>query len=188
VPDPISCPFLASARAFDGLDCAKEKQRSCPWALDTAHRKILAVNRETLRMPVLRPSTDADLEAITAIYDFNVRHGTGSFEEVSPSLDEMARRRADVLDKGLPYMVAEREGRVVGYAYVNLYRPRSAYRFSLEDSIYTAPEAAGHGIGTALLTDLITQSTALGYRQMVAVIGDSANQGLSCTWFRGHPV
>ncbi|MFM2421762.1 MAG: hypothetical protein RL291_292 [Pseudomonadota bacterium] len=125
----------------------------------------------------LRPSNQADLAAITEIYGYNVRHGTGSFEETPPPLEELARRREDVLAKGLPHMVAELDGHVLGFADVNLYRPRSAYRFSLEDSIYVAPEAAGRGIGTRLLDDLIRQSTALGYRQMVAVIGDSANHG-----------
>jgi L-amino acid N-acyltransferase YncA len=123
-------------------------------------------------MPVLRASTDADLRAI---YDYNVRHGTGSFEEVPPSQDELARRRADILEKGLPYLVATDGDAVIGYAYVTLYRPRSSYRFTLEDSIYLAPEAMGKGVGTALLAELLAQSERLGYRQMIANIGDSQN-------------
>ncbi|HEX6958044.1 MAG TPA: GNAT family N-acetyltransferase [Ferrovibrio sp.] len=126
---------------------------------------------------IVRPSTEDDIPAITAIYAHHVRHGLGSFEEVPPSEAEMAQRRRDVLAKGLPYLAAELDGRVAGYAYANLYRPRIAYRFTLEDSIYVAPDAPRRGIGRALLGDLLARSAALGYRQMVAVIGDTANLG-----------
>ena len=128
-------------------------------------------------MPLLRAATDADLAAVTAIYAHHVRHGRASFEEVPPDADEMARRRADVLDRGLPFLVAEAEGRVLGYAYAAPYRLRSAYRFCLEDSVYIAEDALGRGIGRTLLTRLIEDCTGLGYRQMLAVIGDSGNAG-----------
>ena len=128
-------------------------------------------------MPLLRAATDADLAAVTAIYAHHVRHGRASFEEVPPDADEMARRRADVLDRGLPFLVAEAEGRVLGYAYAAPYRARSAYRFCLEDSVYIAEDALGRGIGRTLLTRLIEDCTGLGYRQMLAVIGDSGNAG-----------
>lgn len=124
---------------------------------------------------VLRASAAADVAAITAIYAHHVREGLGSFEETPPAAEEIARRRETVLALGLPFMVAEEGGRVVGYAYAQPYRPRSAYRFSLEDSIYVAPDCTRRGIGGALLADLVERCARLGYRQMVAVIGDSAN-------------
>lgn len=124
---------------------------------------------------VLRPSTAADVAAIASIYAHHVRFGLGSFEETPPAAEEVARRRDSVLALGLPFTVAEEGGRVVGYAYAQPYRPRSAYRFSLEDSIYVAPDCARRGIGQALLADLVERCAGLGYRQMVAVIGDSAN-------------
>lgn len=126
---------------------------------------------------LIRPSTDADLAAITAIYADNVLHGTGTFELEPPDEAEMARRRADVLSKGLPWLVAERAGVVLGYAYANHFRPRLAYRFCVEDSIYLAPQAKGQGVGSLLLAELMARCTAAGARQMVAVIGDSANLG-----------
>jgi phosphinothricin acetyltransferase len=123
----------------------------------------------------LRPSRDEDVPDVAAIYAHHVRHGLASFEEVPPDTAEIARRRVDVVDRGLPYLVAEAAGRVLGYAYAAPFRTRSAYRYSLEDSIYIAPDATGRGIGRALLGDLLARSAALGYRQMVAVIGDSGN-------------
>jgi L-amino acid N-acyltransferase YncA len=122
---------------------------------------------------LIRPSQDGDVGAITAIYAHHVRSGVASFEDVPPDAAEMARRRAEVLARGLPYLVAERAGRVLGYCYAGLYRPRSAYRFSLEDSIYIDAGEIGRGIGRALLGRVIDASAALGYRQMVAVIGGS---------------
>ena len=123
---------------------------------------------------IVRASRDADIARITAIYDHHVRHGTASFELDPPDAAEMARRRAGVLDLGLPYLVAELEGRVVGYAYAGAYRPRPAYRFTVEDSIYVDHALTGSGIGRALLPVLIEQCTVAGRRQMIAVIGDSA--------------
>ncbi|MFY9510166.1 MAG: N-acetyltransferase family protein [Rubrivivax sp.] len=125
----------------------------------------------------VRPSTDTDLPAITAIYGHNVLHGTGTFELEPPDTADMARRRADVLAKGLPWLVAEAGGQLLGYAYANHFRPRRAYRFCLEDSIYLAPEAQRRGVGRLLLAELIARCEAAGARQMLAVIGDSANAG-----------
>jgi L-amino acid N-acyltransferase YncA len=122
---------------------------------------------------LIRPSQDADVAAITAIYAHHVLNGVASFEDVPPDAAEMARRRVEVLARGLPYLVAERGGRVIGYCYAGLYRPRSAYRFSLEDSIYIDAAELGRGIGRALLGRVIEAAAALGYRQMVAVIGGS---------------
>jgi phosphinothricin acetyltransferase len=125
----------------------------------------------------IRPSTPADLPAITAIYGWNVENGTGTFELEAPDLAEMTRRRDDVLAKGLPWLVAERGGTVLGYAYANHFRPRRAYRFCLEDSIYLAEAARGQGVGRTLLAELLARCEAAGARQMLAVIGDSANAG-----------
>ncbi|HNW62998.1 MAG TPA: N-acetyltransferase family protein [Piscinibacter sp.] len=126
---------------------------------------------------VIRPSEAADLPAITDIYGWNVLHGTGTFELDVPDQAEMSRRRDDVLGKGLPWLVAERDGVVLGYAYANHFRPRRAYRFCLEDSIYLADAARGQGVGTLLLAELVSRCEAAGARQMLAVIGDSANAG-----------
>jgi phosphinothricin acetyltransferase len=125
----------------------------------------------------LRPSRDADLGAITAIYADNVINGTGTFELDAPDEAEMARRRADVLGKGLPWLVAQSAGQVLGYAYANHFRPRRAYRFCLEDSIYLHADARGRGVGRLLLAELVARCEAAGARQMLAVIGDSANAG-----------
>jgi len=126
---------------------------------------------------LIRPSTPADLPAITAIYGWNVLNGTGTFELDPPDEPEMARRRDDVLSKGLPWLVVQRDGVVLGYAYANHFRPRKAYRFCLEDSVYLAPEAKGQGLGKLLLAELLGRCEAAGARQMLAVIGDSANLG-----------
>lgn len=123
----------------------------------------------------LRPSTDADVPAITAIYAHHVTHGTGTFETTPPTEADMAARRADVLAKGLPYLVAEQDGRVLGFAYCQWFKPRPAYRFSAEDSIYLDPDAAGQRIGNKLLTELTKQAEAAGIRKLIAVIGDSGN-------------
>jgi L-amino acid N-acyltransferase YncA len=125
----------------------------------------------------LRPSTPADLSAIAAIYAWHVEQGTGTFELEAPDLAEMTRRRDDVLAKGLPWLVAERTGTVLGYAYANHFRPRRAYRFCLEDSIYLADGARGQGIGRLLLAELMARCEDAGARQMLAIIGDSANGG-----------
>ena len=125
----------------------------------------------------IRPSTPADLAAITAIYAEAVLNGTGTFELDPPDAAEMTRRRHDVLSNGLPWLVAERGGQVLGYAYANTFRPRKAYRFCLEDSIYLHPDARGQGVGRLLLTELIGRCEAAGARQMLAVIGDAANAG-----------
>jgi L-amino acid N-acyltransferase YncA len=123
----------------------------------------------------LRPSTDADVPAITAIYAHHVLHGTGTFETTTPTEAEMAARRADVLAKGLPYLVADQGGRVLGFAYCQWFKPRPAYRFSAEDSIYLDADAAGQRIGHKLLGELIKQAEAVGLRKLIAVIGDSDN-------------
>lgn len=126
---------------------------------------------------LIRPSTPADLPAITAIYAWNVLHGTGTFELEAPDIVEMGRRRDDVLSKGLPWLVVESDGAVAGYAYANHFRPRLAYRFCLEDSVYLGVDARGRGLGRLLLVELLARCEAAGARQMLAVIGDSTNLG-----------
>ncbi len=125
--------------------------------------------------PVIRASRPGDMEAVTAIYAHHVLTGIATFELDPPDGAEMLRRRQVLVDAGLPYLVAEVGGEVVGYAYAAPYRPRPAYRHTLEDSIYLRPDAAGRGIGRGLLAALITETEAQGYRQMLAVIGDSGN-------------
>lgn len=128
-------------------------------------------------MPLIRPSREEDLPAITAIYAHHVLHGTGTFETDPPSAADMATRRADVLSKGLPYLVAEEAGSIVGFAYGNWFKPRPAYRYSVEDSIYLAPGAGGKGLGRALLSELLARCESAGIRKIMAIIGDSANAG-----------
>ena len=126
---------------------------------------------------LIRPSVEDDLPAIQAIYAHHVLHGTGTFETDPPSVADMGARRADVLSKKLPWLVIESEGRVQGYAYANWFKPRAAYRFSVEDSIYMAHDAAGKGLGKLLLNELLAQLERGGIRKAMAVIGDSANAG-----------
>jgi L-amino acid N-acyltransferase YncA len=128
-------------------------------------------------MPMIRPSRDEDIASITAIYAHHVLNGTGTFEIDPPSVADMTGRRADVLSKGLPYIVAEEAGQVIGYAYCTWFKPRPAYRFSAEDSIYLAPGVHGKGIGRALLAELSAQAERVGIRKLIAVIGDSSNAG-----------
>jgi phosphinothricin acetyltransferase len=122
----------------------------------------------------IRPATAADVPAITRIYAHAVRHGTASFELDPPDEAEMARRQRALLDAGYPYLVAEDAGAVAGYAYAGPYRTRPAYRYTVENSVYVAPQAHRRGVGRALLDRLIVESEARGYRLMIAVIGDSA--------------
>ena len=123
----------------------------------------------------MRPATPDDMGEIHAIYAHHVLKGLASFEEQPPSQAELRRRHEEVTARGLPYLVAEFGGMVAGYAYCTLYRTRSAYRYALEDSVYIRPDAQGRGIGSTLLAELVQRCEALGYRQMIAVIGDSAN-------------
>jgi phosphinothricin acetyltransferase len=123
----------------------------------------------------IRPTIEADLPAITAIYDHAVRHGTATFELVPPDLAEMTRRYNALIDGGYPYFVAVLGGRVAGYAYAGAYRPRPAYRFTVENSIYLDPSVHRRGVGLQLLQRLILECEVRGFRQMIAVIGDSAN-------------
>ena len=128
-------------------------------------------------MLLIRPARDEDVAAVTTIYTHHVLHGTGTFEMDPPSESDMASRRADVLARGLPWLVAEDQGQITGFAYCNWFKPRPAYRFSAEDSIYLAPHAKGQGLGRMLLAELSVQAERAGVRKLIAVIGDSANTG-----------
>jgi L-amino acid N-acyltransferase YncA len=123
----------------------------------------------------LRPATPEDLGAVQAIYAPHVLKGLATFEEIPPSREEFIRRHQDVTGKGLPWLVAQYGDGVVGYGYCALYRTRSAYRYSLEDSVYVREDMHGRGIGKAILNELIRRCDGLGYRQLIAVIGDSAH-------------
>lgn len=125
----------------------------------------------------IRPSSASDIPSITAIYTHHVLHGTGTFETTPPTSEEMLARRADVLSKELPYLVLEDETGVLGFAYCNWFKPRPAYRYSAEDSIYLAATAGGRGLGRLLLQELMAQAERAGVRKLIAVIGDSANHG-----------
>ena len=124
---------------------------------------------------MIRPVETTDIEAIAAIYRHHVLHGLASFETEPPSIEEMERRRAALAAGGYPYLVAADAETILGYAYAGPYRPRMAYRNTVENSIYLRPDAAGRGVGGALLAALIAEAEARGFRQMVAVVGDSAN-------------
>ncbi len=127
------------------------------------------------RTPLIRPAIETDLPAIRAIYADAVLNGCASFELDPPDATEMAARMAKIREAGMPWLVAEVDGCVLGYAYAGAYRPRPAYRHTVENSVYVDPAAKGLGLGRALLAALIDEVTALGFRQMLAVIGDSGN-------------
>ena len=125
----------------------------------------------------VRDASEADMPAVRRIYAHYVLNSLATFEETPPTLEDMIGRRRAALDLGAPYLVAEMGGRIVGYCYATVYRSRPAYRFTLEDSVYIADGLGGRGLGTALLGELIARSEAGPWRQMLAIVGDSANQG-----------
>lgn len=125
----------------------------------------------------VRDAREGDMRFVQEIYAHHVLHGLASFEEAAPGVAEMIGRRESVLKLGLPYLVAEMDGRIVGYSYASAYRPRPAYRHTIEDSVYVRDGFAGHGIGRELLSTLIKRCEHGPWRQMLAVIGDSANAG-----------
>jgi phosphinothricin acetyltransferase len=130
----------------------------------------------TGRSIVVRDALPADLPTIQSIYAHHVLRGLASFEEVPPDAAEMERRYRDIVARRLPYVVVESAGRVAGYAYAGPYRTRPAYRYTVEDSVYIAPDAVGRGLGRAALAEVIRQATDRGFRQMIAIIGDSGNR------------
>jgi L-amino acid N-acyltransferase YncA len=126
---------------------------------------------------IVRPAEPRDDPALAEIYGHAVLHGFGTFETEPPSPGEMTRRRTNIQGRGLPYLVAEEGGRVLGFAYAGPFRPRHAYRYTVEDSVYVAPDAAGRGVGRAVLSAVLAACEALGVRQVVAIVGDSQNVG-----------
>lgn len=126
-------------------------------------------------IPLIRPASKADVIPIQAIYAHHVLHGTGTFELEPPDVAELSRRHAAIVDAGLPYVVAEYDGMILGYGYAGPFRPRAAYRHTLEDSIYLHPNWTGQGLGRQLLDRLIAESASRGFKQLIAVIGDSDN-------------
>ena len=129
------------------------------------------------RLIVVRPASEADMGAVRKIYAHYVLHSLATFEETAPTLEEMLVRRRASVDLGLPFLVAEADTEILGFAYAAAYRPRPAYRFTIEDSVYVADGLGGQGIGSALLGELIARCERGLWRQMVAVVGDSANSG-----------
>ena len=125
----------------------------------------------------IRPAHEGDMDAITTIYGHHVLHGTGTFETIPPTCSEMVARRTDVTGKGLPYLVVLDAESILGFAYCNWFKPRPAFRYSAEDSIYLAPQALGRGLGRLLLEELTSQAQRAGVRKLIAVIGDSDNHG-----------
>lgn len=173
------------ARFIGGSPWSRTRQRAALRNLDDRLLSDIGLTREQVLSggPMMktavevRDAREADMTFVQEIYAHHVLHGLASFEEKAPDVAEMIRRRDAVLALGLPYLVAEMEGRVVGYSYASTYRPRPAYRHTIEDSVYVRDGLAGHGIGRALLTMLIKRCENGPWRQMLAVIGDSANSG-----------
>lgn len=125
----------------------------------------------------IRTALPTDVPAIQSIYGHHVLHGLGTFETEPPDVEEMRSRHAQITAAGFPYLVAVDTGRPIGYTYANHFRTRAAYRYTVEDSVYVAPEAMGRGVGRALLNELVARCTVLGLRQLLAVIGDAGNAG-----------
>ena len=167
------CP--KSLAPVETLDMTTRPANRCK-AYDYSPSKYLHnFSQQAILMPIIRPSQDTDIPAITAIYAHHVLNSTGTFETEAPSEQDISHRRADVLGKGLPYLVAVEAGQVAGFAYGNWFKPRPAYRYSVEDSIYLAPNQHGRGLGRALLAELMARCEAAGIRKMMAIVGDSAN-------------
>ena len=137
----------------------------------------MANSRDDAAPVSIRDAGEADMAAVQAIYAHYVLTSLATFEETPPSLDEMRARRRASQDAGLPYLVGKRAGEIVGFAYAGAYRARPAYRFTVEDSVYVAPGQAGRGLGSALLGEVIARCERGPWRQMIAVVGDSANAG-----------
>lgn len=173
------------ARFIGGSPWSRTRQRAALRNLDDRLLTDIGLSREQVlsggpmmkTAVVVRDAREADMTFVQEIYAHHVLHGLASFEEAAPTVAEMIGRRESVLKLDLPYLVAEMDGRVVGYSYASSYRPRPAYRHTIEDSVYVRDGLAGHGIGRALLTVLIKRCEAGPWRQMLAVIGDSGNSG-----------
>jgi len=173
------------ARFIGGSPWSRTRQRAALRNLDDRLLADIGLTRQQVlsggpmmkTAVVVRDAREADMTFVQEIYAHHVRHGLASFEETAPTVAEMIGRREGVLKLDLPYLVAEMDGRIVGYSYASSYRPRPAYRHTIEDSVYVREGFAGHGIGRELLSTLIKRCENGPWRQMLAVIGDSANAG-----------
>jgi phosphinothricin acetyltransferase len=166
-------------RWFAGSPRSRWRQNALLRELELHHLVDIGIDPFTMQTPLsfsLRPATEADMASVLRIYGEHVAHGLASFEESSPSLDDMLARYHHLKSQSFPYIVAERKGVVVGYAYAGPYRTRSAYRFTIENSVYVDRQAAGEGIGRALLSRLILECEKGPWRQMIAIIGNSGNE------------
>jgi L-amino acid N-acyltransferase YncA len=169
-------PYRADGKAHAAIIEAAKNFKSYILMTSLHSTQALAASQSSLNLAlIIRPSTPHDLPAVLSIYAHYVLHHTCTFETEVPSLADLQQRRADVLSKGLPWLVAARGDQILGYAYCNWFKPRAAYRYSAENSIYLAHDAVGQGLGRALLAELCCQAEQVGVRQMLAVIGDSAN-------------
>lgn len=172
--------FRAEAwRYLTGSARSRWRQRALLREIEPHHLIDIGIDPFTMKPltspPALRPATEADLASIQRIYGDHVAHGLASFEETPPGIEEMRGRFHMLTNQSFPYIVAEGEGRVLGYSYAGPYRTRSAYRFTIENSVYVDRGCAGQGIGRALLTELIVQCEKGPWRQMIAIIGNSGN-------------
>jgi L-amino acid N-acyltransferase YncA len=177
--------MLEIGRYIGGSPWSRARQRAALRNLDDRLLADIGLSREQVlsggsmikTAVVVRDAREADMSSVQDIYAHHVLHGLASFEEAAPTTQEMIGRRERVLKEGLPYLVAEMDGRIVGYCYASPYRPRPAYRHTVEDSVYVKAGLAGNGIGRALLGMLIKRCESGPWRQMLAVIGDSGNAG-----------
>lgn len=175
--------MLEIGRYIGGSPWSRARQRAALRNLDDRLLADIGLSREQVlsggsmvkTAVVVRDAREADMSAVQNIYAHHVLHGLASFEEAAPTVADMISRRESVLQLGLPYLVAEMDGRVVGYSHASVYRPRPAYRHTIEDSVYVQDGLAGHGVGRALLAMLIQRCEVGPWRQMLAVIGDSGN-------------
>lgn len=161
---------------FIFLILSKEKNRDTTHIVYRLHYSLYLRHLFSILMLTIRPSHENDIPSITAIYSYYVLNSACTFETTPPTIDEMANRRNDVLKKNLPYLVAQVADSIVGYAYCSWFKPRAAYRFSVESTIYLDKDMCGKGFGRQLLNALIHEAELVGVRKMIAVIGDSANQ------------
>lgn len=166
-------------RCFSGSPRSRWRQNALLRELELHHLVDIGIDPFTMQTSLsfsLRPATEADMASVQRIYGEHVLHGLASFEETPPSLDDMLARFRHLKSQSFPYIVAERKGAVVGYAYAGPYRARAAYRFTIENSVYVDRQASGEGIGRALLSQLIRECEKGPWRQMIAIIGNSGNE------------
>lgn len=173
--------FRAEAwRYLTGSPRSRWRQNARLREIDPHHLVDIGIDPFTMKPlapPLtLRPATDADMTSVQRIYGEHVAHGLASFEETPPGIEEMRNRFRSLTSQSFPYIVAERDGRLCGYSYAGPYRSRSAYRFTIENSVYVDRQCAGQGIGRTLLSELIVQCEKGPWRQMIAIIGDSGNR------------